>query len=409
MSPDSPHQYAMHAPATFDTNTFNFGWWPSVRHPDSARMKRRMAKHALVASLAPSHEYQRDFWQSWASYFADAADQSFEHWKRSMESYTTTIQTLHETIQVQNDSIKALQEKDQQSQEYIRDLERRLNAPDNHTPTAQITSESAKTEASVEQPDAYISIDSDDSSTDCSSVQSSNADRSRSTSTASSVISNPTSPDSPSIASSSIASSSLNSSNTQSTSLPTKSQVTKVEDLLEKLYLQGSFLRQQAKDALSTCEARLKLQTTKTSYRISALQGEVAKQTELYLNLRKIVRAKEKRELKQTLLVRELKQTVRAYEEKEDRHNELLEGMKESARALEKKAVERGEYIKSLEQRVGQLHLRAQPAEDFSIVCSDTKTSVTIEPTHGDVVVVPNMAVANFLGALGVSDVGLGH
>ncbi|KAK0671561.1 hypothetical protein QBC41DRAFT_197664, partial [Cercophora samala] len=138
-----PSNHRLHAPVCFDPKIFDFGWWPSVRHPDPSRMARRMQSQAT--ELSPSREIQVDFWRSWATYFAEAADQSFAQWKaekklndgkvnhlenelvsikRSMESYETTITALHE--------------KDQKNREYIESLQNQLKATSHeHVPTAQ--------------------------------------------------------------------------------------------------------------------------------------------------------------------------------------------------------------------------------------------------------------------------------
>ncbi|KAK4664801.1 uncharacterized protein QC763_507755 [Podospora pseudopauciseta] len=121
------------APACFDTKIFDFGWWPSVRHPDPSRMRQRMQSQAFVTDTSPSREYQVDFWRSRATYFAEAADQSFVQWKaekklndgkvRHLEDELAGIKKSMESYDI---TIIALHEKDQKNQGYIESLQNQL-------------------------------------------------------------------------------------------------------------------------------------------------------------------------------------------------------------------------------------------------------------------------------------------
>ncbi|KAK4642328.1 hypothetical protein QC761_507755 [Podospora bellae-mahoneyi] len=132
------------APACFDTKIFDFGWWPSVRHPDPSRMRQRMQSQAFVTDTSPSREYQVDFWRSRATYFAKAADQSFVQWKaekklndgkvRHLEDELAGIRKSMESYDI---TIIALHEKDQKNQGYIESLQNQLKeASPRHGSTA---------------------------------------------------------------------------------------------------------------------------------------------------------------------------------------------------------------------------------------------------------------------------------
>ncbi|KAK4198302.1 hypothetical protein QBC40DRAFT_331635, partial [Triangularia verruculosa] len=124
-----------HAPAHFDAKIFDLGWWPLVHHPDPTRMKRQMEKQSMVADIAPSREYQVDFWRSWAIYFAEAAGQSFEKWRaekrlnngrvKRLENIVVGIKTSMGSYET---TITALQEKDRKNQQYIASLENQLRS-----------------------------------------------------------------------------------------------------------------------------------------------------------------------------------------------------------------------------------------------------------------------------------------
>lgn len=144
MLADPSNQRTGLAPACFDTKIFDFGWWPSVRHPNPSRMRQRMQSQAFVTDTSPSREYQVDFWRSRATYFAEAADQSFVQWKaekklndgkvRHLEDELAGIKKSMESYDI---TIIALHEKDQKNQGYIESLQNQLKeASPRHGSTA---------------------------------------------------------------------------------------------------------------------------------------------------------------------------------------------------------------------------------------------------------------------------------